>query len=144
MEFPELIVGSLLAVCCTLGGFIAGLAGLLVVRFSYKDKLLARNILLTVLIACLVAFAIPLLELAWGLVGICRYCPQLASTITPALLKGMLLETLQLSAGSLVPGSAVGFLIAYAVVSPITVLVRRRRSRRGTADLPLPASSNEA
>ncbi len=126
MEFGTAIPLFYLTLCCVLATPIVGLFGTIFIRFSLEDIQLARNIILTVLAVCLLWFLFPFIQVLVAAFMICRTCPDDVFRLTSE----MLAATLRFATGLLIPGLATGVLLAFIVVLPVTLLVRRFRGSR--------------
>jgi len=130
LEFGNAIPLFFLTLCCAVTTPIIGVVALVYIRFSLKDTQLAKAILLSVLIVSLLWFAYPIVQLLVATTLIPSDCPGTEFRITPDIL-GM---TLRYASGLLIPGVVSGFLLAFVVVTPITLLVRHLRSRSNMND----------
>lgn len=104
---------------------ILGFVLLACIRYGLQDKKLARNIVITIVVLAL----IPLLYRAFAFVGSLLYVliyqselmqPTSLQTFMEGILE-MAMETLIL----MIPMLAIGFLIAFLVVVPVTLRSRR-------------------
>lgn len=104
---------------------ILGFVLLACIRYGLQDKKLARNIVITIVVLTL----IPLLYRAFAFVGSLLYVliyqselmqPTSLQTFMEGILE-MAMETLIL----MIPMLAIGFLIAFLVVVPVTLRSRR-------------------
>lgn len=132
MEFGTLIPLFYMGICCFITIPIAGFFSLAFIRFSLKDKLLAKCILITILIVALVAFIYPILNFIRSLILITFCCPDSKSLPSSKTLLEMASITLKYALFLIFPSLTIGFLIAFVVTVPVTFLVRyiKKRTRQ--------------
>ena len=127
MEFGALIPLWYMTMCCFVVTPLAGLAALAFIRFSLRDIALSKYILATVFLVCLIWFLFPFGQLLYAAIQICRHCPD--STFLPT--REILASTFTYAAGLvLIPGTASGFILAFLIVVPTTILVRKSRKKK--------------
>ena len=111
-------------------GLTIGIIALLLTRMSKKDGQLARNVLITTVLVCLIWFSIPLLDTIVHLIPEFRESPASAMRAAPIVL----LLALNYSIAYLIPGAVSGLVLAYAIVVPGTLLLRHLRNERQVED----------
>ncbi len=127
MEFGALIPLWYMSMCCMFSTPLVGIGLLIFIRFSRKDVRLAKYILATVVLVCLLWFIFPFGQLIYSYIRICQVCPESTFKLT----RELLISTLGYAARlALIPGSASGFIVAYLVVLPTTLIVRKRRKAK--------------
>ena len=122
MEFGTLIPLYFLGLGCFIVTPIVGFIILAFIRL--EDKPLARNILITVLGIASVAFLYPILGLILELIYIPLCCPESANLLTSKALLVMISATLKAGLFPIIPSLTIGFLIAFIVIVPATLVVR--------------------
>ncbi|HLO18358.1 MAG TPA: hypothetical protein VK206_26230 [Anaerolineales bacterium] len=90
-----------------------------------SDKQLARNILITIVGIALVAFLYPILGLILELI----YIPESANLLTSKAFLEMISATLKDALFLIIPSLTIGFLTAFIVVVPVTLLIRSWNDR---------------
>jgi hypothetical protein len=126
LEFGEIFFLDLLGLCCVNAILIIGIIGLILIRFSLKDRQLARNILITVLVVSFCWFIFPLFQLVYVAIAICKSCPDSVFRIDGEII----LMSLRWGIYLLIPGIVSGFLVAFILVVPITLFVRYYRRKK--------------
>ena len=124
MEFGEPLLLLYLILCLQVTAPLFGTVALIVIRFAMKDRQLTRNILYTVAAVGLVWFLWPIAQLIYGAVFICRECPGLVFPTASELILFMLGSSARLL---LLFGIPCGFVAAFLVVVPATLVARRLR-----------------
>jgi hypothetical protein len=131
MEFGTAIPLAIMTVCCIGIIPIIGSILLAIVRFSFKDKQLTKNILFTVIGVGLASFIFPILQLAWVFIIVPQNCDcETSLVITPEIITEMFLLLVQYGTVLIFPGIALGFIFAFCVTLPITLVVRYLARRR--------------
>ena len=130
MEFGATIPLFFMGLCFCILTPLIGSALLLFIRFSSRDIVLARNIFITVLIVCLLWFVFPMGQLIYAAIAICRECPDSDFRLTGEIFLSTVSYAFRLA---LMPGTASGFLFAFFVVAPATMIVRRSRKVKDKA-----------
>ena len=125
MEFGALIPLFYMTLCCLIVAPFAGIAALAFIRFSLRDITLAKYILATVLFICLIWFLFPFGQLLFAAIQICRECPESTFLSTKEILTGTFKYAVYLA---LLPGTTSGFILAFLIVAPTTILIRKIRS----------------
>jgi hypothetical protein len=126
MEFGETIPLFFITVCCIGVIPIFGFALLVIIRFSLKDRQLARNIFFSVLGVAVIAYLYPIWQMILSLpllLHVSCGCDT-PIVITPAMVGEMFLSSVQQGVFLVYPGMALGFIFAFAIVLPITLVVR--------------------
>jgi hypothetical protein len=124
MEFGALIPLYYMMLCCLLGTPVIGIAILIYIRFYLRDLVLAKYILATVLIICLIWFLFPFGQLIYGAISVCQNCPDSDFRITKELIVSVFKYAANLA---LLQGTASGFLFAFLIVTPTVFIVRKIR-----------------
>ena len=130
VELGTLIPRFYISLCCFWSIPIAGIIGLIFIRYSQKDKILSRNILITVLIIIVTYFFYPFIQLIVFSLLPCQPCLDSSFELT----SDIVVEMLRASVGYMIFGSAVGFLIAYLIVTPITLISRRQKMKKNSVE----------
>jgi len=134
MEFGALIPLFYMTLCCTTVTPFVGTALLAYIWFRVKDKQLVKNILFTLLGVELFVFMFPILEAVWFLISIPKTqfnncpCPFSLADI-PMLLAAIFQSGIRL----LFPGITLGYLVAFFIVVPITLIVRSVKMKKNSA-----------
>ena len=129
MEVPlkvlDLILTSLfyMAPAFIVLGLTIGIIAFLLARTRKKDRQLSRNVLITIVLVCIIWFSVPLILTIVDLIPEFRESPATAISTVPAVL----LLALNYSIVYLIPGAISGLVLAFAIVAPVTLLVRRFR-----------------
>jgi len=125
MEFGNTIPLTILAMCCLFTVPFAGTVITIFIWFSLKDRLLARNIIVTVLTFGFLAFVFPWLQLIWYIPLIFQMpCCKSVVEFTPRMLLEMVSLLLRYGIGLIIPGVWLGFLVAFFIVLPFTLVIR--------------------
>ena len=133
MEFAEPILLLYFVLCLQLTALLFGTVALLVIRFALKDMQLTKNILYTVGAVALLWFLWPIAQFTYGAVLMCRERPGLVFPTASDLIRSML----GFSARLLTFGIPCGFIVAFLVVVPATLVARRlRHPPAGTPNAP--------
>ena len=134
MEFAEPILLLYLVLCLQITAPLFGTVALILIRFALKDRQLTRNILYTVAAVGLAWLLSPIAQLTYGAVFICRECPGLVFPTVSELIRFMLGSSARLL---LLFGIPCGFVVAFLVVVPATLVARRlRHPPTGTPNAP--------
>jgi hypothetical protein len=129
MEFGETIPLFLLSLCYFGLTPVIGFSGLALIRFSLKDRYLARNIFITIISVAV----LPILYMGFGIIQevlfIPRCCAQNFGFVAPALSE-ILSFSIPYTIWFVYLSFTVGFIIAFTLVVPITLLIRHRRKKK--------------
>jgi hypothetical protein len=134
MEFGTLIPLYFLTMCCFIATPIAGFSSLAFIRYSLKDKGLAKNILLTIGVVALLAFLYPLVGLIRGLILLPLCCPEIAALLEAQAVREMTSISVKYALFLIIPSLTVGFLIALFFTVPITFLARYAKKKKEVPD----------
>jgi hypothetical protein len=134
MEFGTLIPLFFIMACCIVLIPIAGFTLLAYIRFSLDDTQLAKNIFITVTGVGILSFLFPIVQLIWSLILIRQdsHCES-SIELTAELVGEIFVSTLGYSTRRILPGVALGFILAICVVLPITLSVRYLKKRKTTS-----------
>jgi len=135
MEFGTLIPLYILTWGCILITPIIGFSFLAIIRYSLKDKGLAKNILTTIIITAALAFLYPILDLIRGLILIRFCCTDSSNIINLHTLPEMLSSTFLYALRLIIPGLTIGFILAFFVTVPITLGIRFTRKKNHTPEV---------
>ena len=130
MEFGATIPLFFIGLCFLILTPLIGAGLLLFIRYSSRDIVLARNIFITVLIVCLLWFVFPIGQLIYASVVICRECPGSDFRLTGEVFLATVSYAFRLA---LMPGTTTAFLVAFFIVAPATMIVRRIREGKDKA-----------
>lgn len=122
-----------------IGTPILGTVALIVIRFSINDRQLAKNIFLSVVIISLLWFLYPFIDLLIGTILSCTTCPESTFKLTQEVIFSSFVYAVR----SLIPGVACGFVFAFFIVVPITLLFRQLRRKSDTDESTLVDDSHE-
>jgi len=132
MEFGNTIPLFFITICLLFLIVLGGTVLLLVILFGIKDRKLTRNVLLTLVAVCGAWFLFPLVGLAYGAIAACWYCPEENFHIT----RDIFLSTLGYSVRTLLISIPCGYVIAFGLVLPVTLLARAFRRKEQPDPLP--------
>lgn len=118
----QILLGYLL-VWCLFITLIINQIRLLLIRFSHKEKLLSKNILITVLIVTTINFLSPIIDCVIELINRRGLCPSIRYG-----LRYLAIITLENSEMNILFGLLEGFLIAYIIVVPITIIIKGKKN----------------
>jgi hypothetical protein len=107
---------------------VAGFSGLAFILFVRKDRLLARNIFITISMAVMISVVYIGFELLMSAFDVPFFYSETSLSITEMIGEVLISSQFLMLYGvyfSLTPG----FLIAFGLVLPITILVRNRAAR---------------
>src|SRR5215207_8634296 len=121
---PGIIVFSYLMVCFVII-IILGFAILMFIRDKVRDKQLAKNILVTITSMAALPMLYRSLVFMYGLIYALIYYPErMFSTSWQSFLEQML-EAIAEALVLMIPVLAIGFLVAFLIVVPLTLISRR-------------------
>ena len=121
---PGMIVFSYMMVCFIII-IILGFAILMFIRDKLMDKQLAKNILVTITSMAALPLLYRSLVFMYGLIYALIYYPErMFSTSLRSFLEQML-EAIAEAFILMIPVLAIGFLVAFLVVVPVTLISRR-------------------
>ncbi len=134
MEFGDTIPLYFITLCCIITTPLIGFSALAFIRFSLKDKALARNILMTnVIVAC-----IPVLYMIYGFIRLIFLIPGCCSkglNLININLQEILSTTSEIISTTLpfllwmiFLSLTVSFLIAFIIVLPATLIFRKLKN----------------
>jgi len=125
MDFGTTIPFYFISICCFVVIPIVAIATLIFVRFSLKEKQLAQNMFITVIVFGIMPFLSAVLQLFWSFVTVILNggCEETLD-LTPEIMKDMFMSTLELAATLAVRGVGLGIMIACCIVLPITFALR--------------------
>lgn len=140
MEFGEIITLDFLTLCCVIVIPIAGFSVLGFIRFSLQDKILARNIFITIIISIIISATLLLLYMGYNILSIIFTLPQCcpgSSGLDNFNWSVMIMIALNFAIGATIASIIIGFIIAYDIVVPITLIVRyiKKKSKAHTSFL---------
>lgn len=128
MELIESFPHVYLSLCCFGLIPVAGFSGLAFILFVRKDRLLARNIFITISLAVMISVVYIGFELLMSAFDVPFFYSETSLSITEMIGEVLISSQFLMLYGvyfSLTPG----FLIAFGLVLPITILVRNRAAR---------------
>lgn len=128
MEFPEIFVLDIVLLCFIIVTLIVGFTALALIRFSLKDKLLARNILATIIIAMIFPFLFMIGELVWTISVTPQCCPSYTGFVNSHFSE-LASTSFSFALLLVVPSLTVGFLIAFFIILPITIFLRHIKKK---------------
>lgn len=134
MEFGTLIPLFFLQMCCFIVTPIAGFSSLAFIRYSLKDRGLAKNILITVGVVALFAFLYPILGLIRGLILIPLCCPDSAALLDAEAVREMTSISVKYAIFLITPSLTAGFFIALFFTVPITFLTRYIKGKKEVSE----------
>lgn len=123
MEFGNTIPLFFITICLLFLIVLSGTILLLVIIFGIKDRKLTKNVLLTMAAVCGVWSLLPLVGLVYEAIAVCWSCPEETFHIT----WDIFLSALGYSARTLFISIPCGYVIAFGLVLPVTLVLRAFR-----------------
>lgn len=117
----QILLGYLLVWCLFINLIIKQIR-LLLIRFSNKEKLLSKNILISILIITTINFLAPIIDFIIDSLKYCGFCPYHYHGLSY-----LILITLVNGEKNILFGLVKGFLVAYVIVVPITIIIKGKK-----------------